>query len=262
MKRITTLVLLILSLTLVIMLPVHAAEFDLVTDGVGLLTEQEYVELNELASDITEQHQCEVRIAIIDDIGTDDVIEFANLFYEENDYGYGADKSGLMLLISMKNRDYALIAHGYGNTAFTDHGKAVLLERHLLPLLGEDQYYDGFLQYLNQTAEFLDMAENATPFDVDTEENAKTSIWIKLAIIILIPLLIAGIVTFIFLGQMKTAVSERAADNYISDGGFNLTKQIDTFLNKTETRTRIEKKPPSGGTSTGSNGYSGSKGKF
>lgn len=261
MKKISTICLLILSLTLVIILPVHATEFGLIEDRVGLLTEQEYAELNDLALQITEQHQCEVSIAIVKDIGTEDVIDFAKRVYKENDYGLGDDKSGLLLLLSMADRDYALVARGYGNTAFTDHGKDVLLERYLLPSLGEDKYYEGFLSYLNQTAAFLEMAESGTPFDVDTdEENDEGSFLITLAIVFLFPLLIAGVVTYVFAAQMKTAVSERSAANYMPGEGVNLTRKTDTFLYKTETRTTIEKK--SGGTSIDSDGSSSKSGKF
>ncbi|MDD2482516.1 MAG: TPM domain-containing protein, partial [Lutispora sp.] len=107
MKRIAALFLAILSLTLIMLLPVQAAEFDLVSDGVGMLTDDEYFELNELAMDITEQFQCEVSIVIMDDKGSDDIEEYAKSFYKEYDYGYGEDKSGLMLFLSMEERDYA-----------------------------------------------------------------------------------------------------------------------------------------------------------
>lgn len=267
MKRIAALFLGILSLTLIMLLPVQAAEFDLVADGVGMLSDDEYFELNELAMDITEQFQCEVSIVIIDDKGSDDIEEYAKSFYKEYDYGYGEDKSGLMLFLSMEERDYAIIACGYGNTVFTDHGKDVLADRYLLPMLGEDKYYSGFLLYLNQTAKFLKMAENGAPFDIDTDEvqiqkNAKGSFWIKLAVCILLPLLIAGIICSIFLRQMKTAVSQKTAGNYIPEGGFNLTLQTDRFLFRTETRSKIEKKSSDGGTSIGSDGFSGKSGKF
>lgn len=135
MKRIAALFLAILSLTLIMLLPVQAAEFDLVADGVGMLSDDEYFELNELAMDITEQFQCEVSIVIIDYKGSDDIEEYAKSFYKEYDYGYGEDKSGLMLFLSMEERDYAIIAYGYGNTVFTDHGKDVLADRYLLPML-------------------------------------------------------------------------------------------------------------------------------
>lgn len=266
MKKFVALVITALSLTLVLALPASAAELDLVTDAAGLLSDDEYWKLNDLAYDITEQYQCEISILVIDDMGEDDAYVFARHVYSEYDYGYGKDKSGLMLFISMAERDCALIAHGYGNRAFTDHGKDVLLDRTVLPLLAKDNYYIAFLAYLNKATEYLEMARNGMPFDVDTDEvyqqeSAKGAFWGKLTVTILVPLAIAGLVCFVFLRQMKTAVLQRAADHYIPDGGFMLTYSSDTFLFRTESRTTIEEKK-SGGTSVDSRGYSGTRRKF
>jgi len=258
MKRRIALFVTILSLTLVMLLPVQAAGLDLVYDEVGVLTDDEYFELNELAQNITDRYECEVSILVIEDKGNDSAKEAAKSFYEEYDYGYGENNDGLMLLISMAERDNVIIAYGYGNTAFTDHGKDALREQYLLPKLRDDQYYEGFLVYLEQTAEYLQMAEDGEPFDIS---GSKGSSWIKWLIFIFAPLLIAGGVCFIFLSQMKTAVSQRAADSYIPSGGFNLTMQADQFLYRTETRTKIEKES-SGGSSKDSDGYSSSSGKF
>lgn len=256
MKRIRALIILLLTIVFVIPMPAQAADFDLVADGVGVLTDDEYIELNQLAQDITDEYQCEVSIVVIEDTGDDDAIDFAKFVYNEYGYGYGADKSGLMLLISMEERDYAMLAYGYGNTAFTDHGKEVLADKYLLPMLAEDDYYTAFVSYLNQTAKFLQMAKNGAPFDTGLAP------WIKWLIVIFVPLLIAGIICFIFYSQMKTAVEERAADSYILAGGVNLTMQADQFLYTTETRKTIEKKSSSGGTTVDSDGSSSSGGKF
>lgn len=264
MKKTIALMILIMSITLVLFLPVQAADLDLVYDEVGLLTAEQSSVLNDLAQNITEQYQCEVSIVIAEDCGEDDIIDFAKIIYDEYDYGYGADKSGLMLFVSIEDRDYALKAVGSAGTAFTDHGKSVLAEDYLLPLLGEEKYYEAFSAYLNQTEEFLKMAESGTPFDKNTDEelvetDEKGSFGIKLAIVILVPLLIAGIVSFIFLGQMKTAVAQRKADHFMTDGGVNLTMKVDQFVSSSESRTKIEK---STGTSTAGDGSSNSKGKF
>ncbi len=267
MKKITALVLLMLSITLVMLLPVQAAQLDLVYDEVELLSEDENSKLNELAQEITDKYQCEVSIVIIEDKGEGDIVDIARAVYDEYDFGYGADKSGLMLFISMKERDYTFTTVGAGNTAFTDYGKGVLEDDYLLPQLGENNYYDAFYAYLNQTAELLKTAENGTPFDVDTneelaQESSEGSFWIRLAIVILVPLIIAGVVCFIFLGQMKTAVSQRTADNFMTDSGPNLTMKVDQFVSRSETRTKIEKTPPSSRSSSGSGGSSNGAGKF
>lgn len=260
MKRKSILFILILSL-IIIILPVQAADFDLVTDEVGLLTEDEYIELNNLAQEISKKYETEVSIAVVEDKGDEDIKDFTKSFYNDNNYGYGEDKSGLMLLVSMAERDYAFVAYGSGNTAFTDHGKLVLAEQYLLPMLGEDEYYDGFSTYLKQTDKFLEMAENGTPFDVDSDEE-EGSFLIMLAIVILLPLLIAGIVCFIFYNQMKTAVAQEAADKYICADGVNMTMEADKFLYRTETRRTIEKESSDGGTSVDDDGSSSSSGKF
>lgn len=261
MKKTIKLFVLILSF-IIVMLPVQAAEFDLIYDEIGLLTDDESFELNELAQDITEQYQCEVSIVIVEDKGDDNIIDYTKYIYHEYGYGYGEDKSGLMLLISMEERDYALFAYGYGNVAFTDYGKNVLEDNYLLPQLGKDNYYDAFSTYLNQTAVFLNMAKEGTAFDVNTDEDEGESFLIKIAIVIFVPLLIAGIVCFIFLQQMKTAVAQKGAKNYISDEGVNLTMRADEFLYRTETRTKKEDKSSSNGTTIDSDGSSSSSGKF
>lgn len=242
--------------------PALAAELDMVTDQALCLTDEEYSKLNNLAAKISEQYQCGVYIVTVDDMGDDDAYDFAKLVYEEYDLGYGPDKSGLLFFLSMAKRDYALVAYGYGNTAFTDHGKDTLLKQYVLPRLSEDKYYEAFTAYLNTSGEYLAMARDGSPFDVDTDpEHGKSQFWIKLAITILLPLLIAGAVCLFWKSRMKTAVAARAADHYIPDGGFQLTGQEDLFLFETETRQQIEEKSL-GGTSIDSDGASGCSGKF
>lgn len=266
MKKITALLAAFMLFSLAFALPAAAADFDLVADGAGLLSDEEYWELNDLAEEITAAYQCEVSIVVIEDMGDDDPIDFAKYVYREYNYGYGSEKSGVMLFLSMKERDLALIAYGYGNTAFTDHGKDVILDRHVLPLLAKDNYYAAFLMYLNKASEYLEMAADGTPFDVGNDavyqqEKAQGFFWIKLAITILAPLLVAGLICFVFLRQMKTAVSQRAADHYVPEGGFVLTNQRDALMFQTETRTTIEEKK-SGGTTVDRDGFSGTKRKF
>lgn len=176
----------------------------------------------------------------------------------------GQIRSGLLLLLSMYDRDYAIVAHGYGNTAFTDHGKDVLMDTHVLPLLKKDKFYEAFNAYLDVAEEYLEMAYNGEPFDTDTDPTyGKLGSIAKFGIIILLPLLIAGLLCRIWFVQMKTAVHARAAANYIPQNGFILTGQEDRFLYRTETRRKIEKSlSSSGGTTIDSSGFSGKKGKF
>ena len=128
--------------------------------------------MNYKALDIAEEYEFEVRVLVIEDEIDDDAYEWAEYFYEEYDMGYGPTRSGLLLFLSMYDRDYAFVAYGYGNTAFTDHGKDVLLDKHVLPLLKQDEYYEAFDAYLDVAVEYLEMARDGAPFDTDTDPNS------------------------------------------------------------------------------------------
>jgi len=282
MKKTLLTLIALLTLCFATAAPVHAADVEpisidiepisgvmsefLVLDAAGLLSDLEWQKLNDKAAGITNKYDCEVRIFITPDMdGENDALKYARILFEANGFGYGPDKSGIMLMLSMADRDYALIAHGYGNVALTDHGRNVILEKYILPPLKDDNYNEAFMAYLDKIAEFLEMAHAGTPFDVDTDEEylanqAAGNRAAKIVFNILIPFFVALIVCLVFRAQMKTARKQRAAANYIPEGGFVLTGSSDTFMYKTETRTTIESSS-SGGTTT-SDGYSGSSGKF
>lgn len=237
-------------------------EIDLVTDEARLLTDNEYRELNKRALEISHQYKCQLAIITVNHMDHRDAYDYANFIREEYQMGYGDEKSILLLLLSMEARDYALIAYGYGNTAFTDHGKDVILDRHILPLLGKDKYYQAFSKYLDLSEEYLQMARAGSPFDINTDPDyGKKSLPIKLAVTFLVPALIAFAICQFWRSKMKTAVLARTASNYITQDGLVLTNRQDRFLYRTETRRTIEKKK-SGGTTTDDKGGSGRSGKF
>jgi len=264
MKRPFLILIALIALCIAMAAPVCAAANDLVTDGAGLLTNAQLSELNDRASDITEKFECEVSIFIVEDMGMADAYAFATQVYNNNEHGFGQDRSGLMLMLSMADRDYALISFGFGNTTFTDHVKDVMLDSYVLPLLSKGDYYEAFVAYFDKAAEFLAMARAGTPFDngADTGNQGVAAGSIsaaRLVLTIVISVVVALIVCLILLRQMKTARMQRSAANYIPQGGFVITGSSDTYLYSTETRRTIEEKDSS---STDSGGFSGRSGKF
>jgi len=263
-----------LILTVVLLLglsaPAFAMEIDRVTDIAGVLTGAQLAQLNVVADEISEKNRCDVFIITVDTLDGLDVEDLAWEAFDLFELGYGSERSILLLLLSIEERDFALIAYGFGNTAFTDHGKDVMLDRHILPLLAENKYFAAFATYLDKASEYLEMARAGNPFDIDNDpvllaEKSRENFWIKLGITILLPLLIAGVLCFRWKSQMKTATLKREAGQYIPQGGFRLTHSSDQFLFSTETRRTIETNSSggsSGGTTINSRGGSSRSGKF
>ena len=265
MKRTIIILTALLSLFLMTAAPASAAASDLVTDGAGVLTNEEYYELNDIALQVTMEYECEVGVFVAEDIGGDDAYEYAKQVYQFTEFGYGIDRSGILLFLNLAGSDAVLVAYGYGNDAFTDYGKNVLLERYVVPLLAKGLYYDAFKTYLDKAAEFLEMADAGAPFDRGTDEayQEEGASGGRVAATVIIPLVIALIVCLIFRSQMKTARQQRKADNYIPSGGVNITGGGDYYLYSSQTRRKIEENTSGGGGTTKSrDGFSGSSKKF
>ena len=268
MKKIFGITLLVLLLALTTALAAFAADdFYSVTDSADLLTEAQWKQLNARAEAITEKYGCEVAVVTVDDMYEYDVdyayddgdaYVFNKALYNELGFGYGSDKSCLLLCLSMDDRDYWLEPYGYAKTAFTAHGIDVMIDKHVLPLLKSDKYYEAFSAYLDKAEEYLEMARDGEPFEKNNDPDVLRANFIgKLFAVILLPALIALIICLIWKGQMKTAKIARTADNYIPEGGFRLTGRTDTFLYRTTTRRKIERSSSSGGSSRGSSGRGG-----
>lgn len=250
-------------LFLLMALPVFAADVDLITDATGTLSDDQYWELNDYAQAVTDAYGCEISVVMIDDKGSGSVDEVARQIYRDYNFGFGEDKSGLMLFISLAERDYSLIASGYGNTAFTDYGKEVLLDRYVLPELKNDNYYEGFKAYLTGAEEQLKMAASGAVFaksndPIVQQENETTISWLK-RLAMLIPAGIAALFTRANSAKMVSAGLQSDANAYVLGDEFELSHQSDHFLRESISRRRIEKNT---NTTVSSDGLSSKSGKF
>jgi uncharacterized membrane protein YgcG len=144
-------------------------------DECGLLTESEAAALSQRLREIGTAYQCDVIIVTVPDLGSKTVEECADEFFVYNGYGYGAtpdangmtvNGDGVMLLLSMADRDYCIYASGYGSTAFTDYGKNDLAEKFFLPYLKNNDYAQGFNAFARGCETMLDMARSGMPYDV------------------------------------------------------------------------------------------------
>ena len=102
-------------------------EYERLIDMADLLTYEEESELPETLNEISERQKMDIVLITSEDMdGYSDIQEYADDLYDYCDYGYGANRDGLLLLISMAERDWYISTGGYGITAFTDAGISYL----------------------------------------------------------------------------------------------------------------------------------------
>ncbi len=232
-------------------------------DGADLLTADEESVLLGKLDQISETHQCDVVVVTTDSLEGKGSTQYADDFFDYNGYGMGSDDAGILLLISMENRDWAMSTHGFGITAFTDAGLDYL-ENQFLSDLSNGYYADSFTAYANTCDEMLRQARNGNPYDYGNMPKEPYSImWIPIS-------LIGGIIlSFIVVGVMKSELKsvrhQAAANNYVKEGSLHISESKDTYLyRKVDKREKPQSNGGGSSTHRSSSGRShgGSRGKF
>ena len=233
-----------------------------VTDAVGLLSNEEIMALEQQAGQIEDSYGCAPYILVVEDFrvyeDTYDVREAGMNLYERWGLGYGPEKNGLLLMLSMAERDYALVTYGsVTHQAFTDYGQEALREQ-FLDNFHNDDWVGGFRDYLDGCAWLLEQARNGTPYDVNTAPKGFNPL------ILVIPLVLALVVCLVLTGQMKTAKRKTEAGDYMVPNGVEMRVVQDIFTHRTVTRQVIQQNENKGGggTTVNSRGFSGKSGKF
>ena len=245
-----------------------------VQDDCGLLSNTELSDLQTRAAQISSDYNCGVYIVVVknmDDFVYDyEIYEdaygieaFAQYYFFNELKGVGETGDGILLIMSMKERDYDIMAHGsFGNTAFTDYGKDKLADS-FLDYFGDGQWYRGFNAYLNKVARFLEAAANDTPVDVGTRIK-EHNLPLSLAAGLIFGFIFALITCLTMKSGMKSVHTARIASNFIAQNGIKIPIQKDIFTHNTVVRQVIQSSSSSsgGGTHINSSGSSHHSGKF
>ena len=251
-------VFLVLLLTLCLAATVEAAG-NYVIDDAGLLTEWEIAELNDLAGEIAETQGIGIYILTVydyRDYGEEyEIFDVLWNYYHDNGLGYGQNREGMILMLSMRDRDYATFFYGQKTEhAFNSYGQEQH-EAYFLDNFAYDDWYGGFMDYLTVAQDYMSRAVAGDP--------VRESPWPMAMLFVCIALAIAAIATLIEWGKMKNVARKTDAIQYQTEEGLNLTVQTDQFIRQTVTRRKIQTQSSSG--SSGAHiggGGSGRSGKF
>ena len=108
-------------------------------DEADVLTVEEEADVLEKLDEISERQQFDVVIACINSLGGESAQDYADDFYDYNGYGFGEEKDGTLLLVSMEEREWYISTCGYGITAITDAGVSYLSDQ-FLPEMSDGNY--------------------------------------------------------------------------------------------------------------------------
>ncbi len=189
------------------------------------------------------------------DFHSEGVYKATYTIYHQYTMGEGPNRDGIMLLLSMADRDWAMFCYGsHCEYAFNSYGQEKL-EKVFLDNFGEDDWYGGFEDYVKECRVYLEKAANGKP--------VRASLFFPMLVVIGLSLL-AAIAIVAVIWQKMDNVSEKTTANAYVAAGLRLTEQTDRFTHKTTSSRKIERSSCSGGSSRSESGGGGSgrSGKF
>lgn len=245
-KQLTGLFVLVL-LCVMAVFPSFAKEARVVDEG-NLLSSSEEADLTARLDEISERQKLDVIVVTVNGLEGKTSRDFADDYYDYKGYGYGAGKDGILLLVSMEDRDWYITTTGFGITAFTDAGIEYISEQ-FLPELSDGNYAKAFDIYAEQCDVFITQAQTGEPYDKgNMPKEPLSAAWIGISFIV--GLIIALISVGAMKAQLKTVRSEPAANSYVVDGSMKITENRDFFLYRNVTRRVKPKDDDKDGSST------------
>ncbi len=236
-------------------------------DNADLLTADEEQELNNKLNKISNEQKMDVVILTTYGLGEKTATQYADDFFDYSGYGQGDGHDGILLLVDMESRKWAISTTGYGIFAFTDVGQDYIVKQ-FKPYLSEGDYKKAFHKFADLSEDFIIQANKGEPYDT---HNLPRSISSGAIVAIMFMEIIICFVIALFVGlyrksKLKTVVKKTDALDYMESGSLNIMDSRDVFVNKIITSRTIPKNTTSGGSSTHSSSsgrsHGGSSGSF
>lgn len=264
-----------------------SAATDHVLDLAELLDDDQRQQLELQARDLEAAYGCGIYIVTVDDYLDygDSPFDAVTAIYTANGFGYGEDRDGLALLLSMDERDFATALYGpWAHTAFSDYALEQQ-EGEFLDNFRYDDWYGGFADFLTTSEQCLAAAAAGTPVErpaatsapaqsqpvlQGTHPGSKTlSVGTGLTVFLqdlLIALALGLLLCFGLKLGMRSVKAKTTARGYMRVDESQLTERFDQFTHATQTRrviqSNVNRSGGGGSVSHHSGGFSGRSGKF
>lgn len=234
-------------LALVLVFPSVAEEqAKKVVDEADLLEKKEELTLEKELKKISVSNEFDLAVVTVNSLNGEDVQVFADNYYDEHGYGYGADRDGALLLVSMEERDWYITTCGSGIYFIDD--ALDYIEAEMVPYLSDGEYLEAFETFASCCEEVLNYEEDWDDYDYKDDYDEYYEDWdydsvyggthksspMKIIGIFMICLLVGFLLAFVcmkgMVDQMKNVNFKAGAGDYMREREPNLTVCHDRFL--------------------------------
>lgn len=273
-RRITGLLVVLMLFVVAVPAEAEVSYEERLMDSAALLDNSEEEELRDTMEELSDTYDMDVVMMLLDDY-KEEYAEYKNItnmsdpfsFIEEYYYqqSYNMD-SGIIILVSMEERDWALCRFGDVQEAIDDDYGYEYITQRLQERLSDGDYYEACEAFLADLDSFMEAWEEGDAYSSSHAIKTTARVLTYFGIAIGISLVLSLILVLVMKSGMNTAKPKPAAKDYVKKDSFVLTNQQDLYLYSHTTKKEIPKESSSsgrsGGSHSGSHGGSGGRGKF
>lgn len=231
-----------------------------VIDDADLLMGTEEMHLLAKLDEIADTEQFDVIIATVDTLEGKTPQEYADDLYDYNDFGLGDKKDGILLLVSMENRDVYISTTGSGIFFFGDGVWDESILNRILPYLSDGKYFEAFELYaslceVHINPELYDKIQDdygygyddSSDYDYDYDyyydynqsySPSKNFDFIgMIPVSLAIGMVISVLIMLSFRSKLKSVRSKPNAHDYQVPDSMRITHQSDMYLYSHVTKT-------------------------
>ncbi len=219
------------------------ADSQRVVDESDLLTSEEESALEAKLDELSNTLGHDIAVVTVNELGEKDIRLFAHDYYDDNGYGIGDDDSGILLLVCISARQFAMSTCGEAMDIF-DESDLISLENAFFSDLSNGYYYDAFDAFADECEYIITYDKKLAP------------VWILISIAV--GAAIGGIVIWSMSSKHKSVRAQRGTESYMLRNTFRLDRSRDVYLYSHVTR-RL--KPQNNGSSSTSGGGRSSSGR-
>ncbi len=230
---------------------VGSKQYLYVEDGVDILTDEQKADLTARLQRLSDTYQIDVAIAVFDSMYPYefyDEVDFADRYYEDNGFGRGSDRSGIVFVRIMDERYYVISTAGSCETTMNDdEGMAYYegTEAGIISALRSDDYYTAFSRFINASEHLLGYEqENGYAYG----DEPVPAFSLARTVGSLFTGLLGGLIPVSGMkSKLKTVRQQVGANAYARDNSVAVTRANDLYIGHHVTRTVRQTERSSGG---------------
>lgn len=211
-------------------------------DFADLFTVEEETLLYEQVIQYINSYEMDLAIVTIDVNNKLDSANYADDFFDYNDFGIGSSRDGILFLIDMQNRMIYMSTSGSAIAMYNDYRIEEALDA-VYSYMSDENYYGGVTDYIEIIGKY---AEVGLPSSNGNGSSILERLWYSF----IISIVVTSITMFILVSKNKLVRKATTAREYLKRDSIDIHRD-DIFINTNTVRHKIQSSSSSsGGSST------------